>query len=194
MSQTLFLLPGRLLFSSWPKSCFSCQVDYYGASTPLRQLAGISIPDNSMIVIQPYDQSSLKAIEKGITVSDLGLTPNNDGKLIRLNIPQLTAVRGPYWTLFCSFNSIYRDWKASQPGVDIWRQGDYVFWAAEDWTRWEMALPLRSFVHFPAEHGLWSRKGTARGSRPFDRYVEAPVLMATWRRRQATSSPKEVDS
>ena len=68
------------------------QVDYYGAPTPLRQLAGISVPDNSMLVIQPYDAASLKAIERGITVSDLGLAPNNDGKLIRLNIPQLTAV------------------------------------------------------------------------------------------------------
>ena len=68
------------------------QVDYYGAQTPLRQLAGISVPDNSMLVIQPYDQASVKAIERGIVVSDLGLTPNNDGKLIRLNIPQLTAV------------------------------------------------------------------------------------------------------
>ena len=67
-------------------------MDYYGAPTPLRQLAGVSVPDNSMLVIQPYDAASLKAIERGITVSDLGLAPNNDGKLIRLNIPQLTAV------------------------------------------------------------------------------------------------------
>ena len=68
------------------------QVDYYGAATSLRQLAGISVPDSSMLVIQPYDKSAMQAIEKAIQMSDLGLTPNNDGKVIRLNIPQLTQV------------------------------------------------------------------------------------------------------
>lgn len=69
------------------------QVDYYGAPTPIRQLAGISVPESSMLVIQPYDKGSMQAIEKAIQMSDLGLPPNNDGKLIRLNIPPLTQVR-----------------------------------------------------------------------------------------------------
>lgn len=69
------------------------QVDYYGAPTPLRQLAGISVPESSMLVVQPYDKGSMQVIEKAIMISDLGLTPNNDGKVIRLNVPQLTAVR-----------------------------------------------------------------------------------------------------
>lgn len=72
---------------------FYVQVDYYGAPTPLRQLAGISVPESSMLVVQPYDKGSMQVIEKAIMISDLGLTPNNDGKVIRLNVPQLTAVR-----------------------------------------------------------------------------------------------------
>lgn len=69
------------------------QVEYYGALTPLNQLAGISAPEARLIVIQPWDKSSLGAIEKAIQRSDLGLTPNNDGQVIRLNIPQLTEER-----------------------------------------------------------------------------------------------------
>jgi hypothetical protein len=60
--------------------------------TPLKSLAGISVPESSMLVIQPYDKGSIPAIEKAIQQSDLGLTPNNDGNVIRLNVPQLTQV------------------------------------------------------------------------------------------------------
>ena len=68
-------------------------VEYYGAPTPLIQLASISIPEARAIMIKPYDQTVLKAIEKAIMVSDLGLMPNNDGKIIRLNLPPLTEQR-----------------------------------------------------------------------------------------------------
>jgi ribosome recycling factor len=68
-------------------------VDYYGASTPLKQLATISAPEARLLSVQPYDQSSIKAIEKAIMESDIGLTPNNDGKLIRLAIPELNEER-----------------------------------------------------------------------------------------------------
>lgn len=68
-------------------------VDYYGIPTPLQQLASISVPEARTLLIRPYDASSLKAIEKGILASDLGLTPNNDGKAIRLNMPNLTEER-----------------------------------------------------------------------------------------------------
>ena len=69
------------------------QVDYYGTMTPLQQLATINVPEPRMITIQPYDPGSIKAIERSILESDLGLTPANDGKLIRLPIPQLTEER-----------------------------------------------------------------------------------------------------
>ncbi|MGP1387165.1 MAG: ribosome recycling factor [Thainema sp.] len=68
-------------------------VDYYGAQTPLKSLANISAPDASTIMIQPYDPGSLSLIEKSISMSDVGLVPNNDGSLIRLNIPPLTSER-----------------------------------------------------------------------------------------------------
>ncbi len=68
-------------------------VEYYGADTPLKALASVSTPDASTIMIQPYDKGSLGVIEKAISLSDLGLTPNNDGNLIRLNIPALTTER-----------------------------------------------------------------------------------------------------
>ncbi len=68
-------------------------VDYYGTQTPLNQLAGISIPEPHQIVIQPWDRSVLNAIEKAIIKSDIGLTPNVDGTVVRLNIPQLTEER-----------------------------------------------------------------------------------------------------
>lgn len=68
-------------------------VEYYGADTPLKSLANISIPDASTLMIQPYDKGSLGVIEKAISLSDVGLTPNNDGNVIRLNIPPLTAER-----------------------------------------------------------------------------------------------------
>ena len=68
-------------------------VEYYGAQTPLRQLATIGAPEARLLSIQPYDKSSIKAIEKAILESDVGLTPNNDGNLIRLAIPELTEER-----------------------------------------------------------------------------------------------------
>jgi ribosome recycling factor len=68
-------------------------VDYYGTATPLKQLASISAPEARLLTIQPYDKSSIKAIERSILESDLGLTPSNDGNLIRLGIPELTEER-----------------------------------------------------------------------------------------------------
>src|SRR5215470_18118739 len=68
-------------------------VDYYGTATPLRQLSTVSVPEPRMLTVQPFDPGSIKAIEKAIMESDLGLTPSNDGKLIRLPIPQLTEER-----------------------------------------------------------------------------------------------------
>ena len=68
-------------------------VDYYGAQTPLKQLATISAPEARLLSVQPFDKSSIKAIEKSIMESDVGLTPNNDGNLIRLSIPELTEER-----------------------------------------------------------------------------------------------------
>ena len=68
-------------------------VEYYGARTPLRQLASISAPEARLLTITPYDKTSIKAIEKAILESDVGLTPSNDGNLIRLAIPELTEDR-----------------------------------------------------------------------------------------------------
>ena len=68
-------------------------VDYYGTPTPLRQLATISAPEARLLTVQPYDKTSMKAIERAIMESDLGLTPNNDGQIIRLQIPELTEER-----------------------------------------------------------------------------------------------------
>ena len=68
-------------------------VDYYGTPTPINQLAGISVPDAHLIVIQPWDRSVLSAIEKAITRSDIGLVPNVDGTVVRLNVPPLTEER-----------------------------------------------------------------------------------------------------
>ena len=69
------------------------QVDYYGAVTPLKQLASVSASEARLLTITPYDKSSIKAIEKAILESDVGLTPSNDGNLIRLTIPELTEER-----------------------------------------------------------------------------------------------------
>jgi ribosome recycling factor len=69
------------------------EVDYYGATTPLKQLASISASEARLLTITPYDKSSIKAIEKSILESDVGLTPSNDGNLIRLRIPELTEER-----------------------------------------------------------------------------------------------------
>jgi ribosome recycling factor len=69
------------------------QVDYYGASTPLKQLANIAATEARLLTITPYDKSAIKQIEKAILESDLGLTPSNDGNLVRLAIPELTEER-----------------------------------------------------------------------------------------------------
>jgi ribosome recycling factor len=68
-------------------------VDYYGSQTPLKQLATISAPEARLLTIQPYDKTSIKAIERSIQESDVGLTPNNDGALIRLQVPELNEER-----------------------------------------------------------------------------------------------------
>jgi ribosome recycling factor len=68
-------------------------VEYYGTSTPLKQLATVSAPEARMLTIQPYDKTSIKAIERAILESDVGLTPGNDGNLIRLSVPELTEER-----------------------------------------------------------------------------------------------------
>jgi ribosome recycling factor len=68
-------------------------VDYYGAQTPLKQLATVSAPEARLLTVQPYDKSSIKNIERAIMESDVGLTPNNDGSIIRLQVPELTEER-----------------------------------------------------------------------------------------------------
>ena len=69
------------------------QIDYYGTPTPLKNLATINTPEPRMLVIQPFDPSAIKQIEKAVLESDLGLTPSSDGKIVRLPIPQLTEER-----------------------------------------------------------------------------------------------------
>lgn len=68
-------------------------VDYYGVPTPVQQMAAVSVPEARMLVIQPWDASTLKEIEKAILTSDIGINPQNDGKVIRLNFPPLTEER-----------------------------------------------------------------------------------------------------
>jgi len=68
-------------------------VDYYGTRTPVKQLASISVPEARSLLIQPWDKQTLKEVEKAVLMSDLGLVPNNDGNLIRINIPVLTEDR-----------------------------------------------------------------------------------------------------
>ena len=69
------------------------KVDYYGTPTPINNISHITVPEGQLIVIQPFDPNSLEIIEKSIIASDIGLTPNNDGNVIRLNIPSLTEER-----------------------------------------------------------------------------------------------------
>ncbi len=69
------------------------KIDYYGVPTPISQVAGVSVPEARLIVIQPWDASVLKEIEKAILASDIGINPNNDGKVIRLAFPELTEER-----------------------------------------------------------------------------------------------------
>lgn len=76
-----------------PQVLDGIRVDYYGQPTPIVQLAGIKVPEPSMLVVEPWDKSSLKAIEKAIESSDLGITPNNDGTSIRLPFPKPTEER-----------------------------------------------------------------------------------------------------
>ncbi len=73
-----------------PKVLNNITVEYYGTPTPLTQMAAISVPEPRLLVIQPWDASTLRDIEKAINVSDIGINPQNDGKVIRLNFPQLT--------------------------------------------------------------------------------------------------------
>jgi ribosome recycling factor len=68
-------------------------VDYYGATVPLQQLASITVPEPRTLMVQPFDKNSVQAIEKALQSSDLGITPSNDGQVIRLNVPQLTEER-----------------------------------------------------------------------------------------------------
>jgi ribosome recycling factor len=68
-------------------------VDYYGAETPLRQLANVAAPDARLLTLTPYDRNAIKSIEKAILESDVGLTPNNDGQVIRLQVPELNEER-----------------------------------------------------------------------------------------------------
>ncbi len=81
-------------------------VEYYGAETPLKSLATISTPDSQTISIQPFDSGTLTLIEKAIATSDLGFTPNNDGKIIRINVPPLTEERRKD---FCKLASRYAE-------------------------------------------------------------------------------------
>ena len=76
-----------------PQLVEKLQVDYYGAATPLQSLASISVPEPRLLLISPFDKSSVQAIEKAILSSDLGITPGNDGTVIRLAFPQLTEER-----------------------------------------------------------------------------------------------------
>ena len=90
-------------------------VDYYGSPTPLKSLANISTPDATTISVQPYDPGSLSLIEKSISMSDIGLVPNNDGSIIRLNIPPLTTERRKEFAKLAS--SMAEDGKVSVRNV-----------------------------------------------------------------------------
>ena len=113
-------------------------VEYYGAETPLKSLATISTPDSQTIQIQPFDASSIHLIEKAIGMSDLGLTPNNDGKAIRINIPPLTEDRRKE---FCKLAAKYAEEgkvalrNIRRDGIDkikkLEKEGDY----SEDQSR-----------------------------------------------------------
>ena len=76
-----------------PKVLDKIRVDYYGSPTPIQQVGNVSVPEPRMLMIQPWDKSLLKAIEKAIMTSDLGINPNNDGSVIRLIFPELTEER-----------------------------------------------------------------------------------------------------
>ena len=76
-----------------PEMFTSLLVDYYGAPTPLQQLATVSVPEARLVIIQPYDRSSMKDIERAIAESDLGVNPTDDGQVLRINMPPLTQER-----------------------------------------------------------------------------------------------------
>src|SRR5438093_9674479 len=84
-------LRGRRTGRATPSLVDSIRVEYYGSPTPLKQLAQISTPDPQQIIIRPFDQGCLKDIEKAIRSSDLGMSPNNDGKMIRLTVPPMSG-------------------------------------------------------------------------------------------------------
>ena len=113
-------------------------IDYYGSPTPLKSLANISTPDSSTIMVQPYDASSLTAIEKAISMSDVGLVPNNDGSVIRLNIPPLTSERRKDFVKLASkyaeearvsVRNVRRD------GIDLFRKQEKTGDISEDESR-----------------------------------------------------------
>ena len=113
-------------------------VEYYGTPTPLKSLANISIPDASTLTIQPFDPGSLSDIERAISLSDVGLTPNNDGKLVRLNIPPLTSERRKEFVKLASkyaeegrvsIRNVRRD------GIDLFRKQEKDSEISEDESR-----------------------------------------------------------
>ncbi|MDA0673593.1 MAG: ribosome recycling factor [Cyanobacteria bacterium] len=113
-------------------------VEYYGTPTALKSLANISIPDASTLTIQPFDPGSLTDIEKAISLSDIGLTPNNDGKVVRLNIPPLTNERRKEFVKLASkyaeegrvsIRNIRRD------GIDFFRKQEKDSEISEDESR-----------------------------------------------------------
>jgi ribosome recycling factor len=97
MSKTITVLEGELKRVRTGRASLSLldgiRVDYYGTPTPLNQMASLSVPESRLIAIQPWDVTVIKDIEKAILKSDLGLTPSNDGKVIRISIPALTEER-----------------------------------------------------------------------------------------------------
>jgi ribosome recycling factor len=97
MSKTITVLEGELKRVRTGRASLSLldgiRVDYYGTPTPLNQMASLSVPESRLIAIQPWDVTVIKDIEKAILKSDLGLTPGNDGKIIRISIPPLTEER-----------------------------------------------------------------------------------------------------
>ncbi|KAH9729843.1 Ribosome-recycling factor [Citrus sinensis] len=83
------------------------EVEYYGSPVSLKSIAQINTPDSSSLLIQPYDKSSLKSIEKAIVSSDLGMTPNNDGEVIRLTLPQLTSERRKVYFKYFNYGIVF---------------------------------------------------------------------------------------
>jgi ribosome recycling factor len=113
-------------------------VEYYGTETPLKSLATISTPDATTITIQPYDKNSMGLIEKAISMSDIGLTPNNDGQVIRLNIPPLTSDRRK--ELVKLANKLAEEGKVAlrnirRDGVDVVRKQEKSHEISEDEAR-----------------------------------------------------------